>query len=120
MEEFTNVDKQKHGIAANLSVERMLENCKSNTYLRNIIKDFKCGYPTYKDDKQFKCHFLINFNDGTNWIVYVTTSLRERIKQQQWDSLHIKKFNPYVTKSYLIYPDDTPEEEKNKFIIFKY
>ena len=120
MNEFSNVDKQKHGSEANLAVEKMLEICKTNTYLRNIIKDFKCGYPTYKDDKQFKCHFLITFHDGTNWIVYVTTSLRERIKQQLWDTLHIKKFNPYVTKSYLIYPDSIPDEEKAKFITFKY
>ena len=61
--------------------------------------------------------FLITLNNGNVWALYSTTSIRDRIKQQHWDSLLVKRYYYIeISKCYLIYPDSVSAKEKRNFI----
>ena len=74
MPQFSNSDKQEHGKNAKSALESILLECKNYAYIKEIIKDYRCGYAEY-DNAQFYCNFVIVFQDDTKWIVNITTSL---------------------------------------------
>ncbi len=120
MAQFSNSDKQEHGQNAKNSLESILLECKKYSYIKEIIKEYRCGFKEY-DESQFYCNFLIIFDDDTKWIIKVTTSFRtDRIKGNQWDSFNIKEIDPSISKSVLVYPDELPQNEKDKFIAHKF
>lgn len=117
--QFTNSDKQEHGKNAKKALEKILHECKKYTYIKEIIKDYRCGYEKF-DDKQFYCNFVIIFQDNTKWIINITTSFRsDRLKGNQWDSYNIKEIDNSISKSVLVYPDDLNQDDKNDFISYK-
>ncbi|MCQ2247939.1 MAG: MspI family type II restriction endonuclease [Treponema sp.] len=118
MDELDNTDKSLHGINAKDSLEQVLKECECKKYIKEIEKKYRCGYADY-DDRQFYCNFLIRFYDDVKWILNITTSLRDRVKEQQWDSFHIKLVDKRIDKSILVYPDSINLEEKDKFISYK-
>ncbi len=119
MAQFTNSDKQEHGQNAKNTMEEILKKCEDFSYIKKTIKDYRCGYKGFSGS-QFYCNFLIVFQDDTKWIIKITTSFRsDRIKGNQWDSFNIKEIDPSISKSVLVYPDDLPESEKEKFIVHK-
>lgn len=91
----------------------MLELSKNLGYLSSVIANYSRGKKGYKDQAQFKAHYLITFPDNTEWIVFSTTSIRERIKQQYWESLNLKEINPAIKRAYVVYPDSISPEERN-------
>lgn len=117
--QFTNSDKQEHGKNAKDALEEILNECKKYTYIKEIIKDYRCGYEKY-DNKQFYCNFVIIFQDNSKWIINITTSFRsDRLKGNQWDSYNIKEIDNSINKSILVYPDDLSQNDKDDFITYK-
>ncbi|MCH5283884.1 MAG: MspI family type II restriction endonuclease [Treponema sp.] len=116
MSQFSNSDKQEHGKNAKKVLAEILLECKKYSYIKEIIKEYRCGYAEY-DNAQFYCNFAIIFQDSTKWIVNITTSFRsDRVKGNQWDSYNIKKIDPAISKSVLVYPDDLSQNDKDAFI----
>ena len=60
MPKFSNSDKQEHGKNAKSALESILLECKNYAYIKEIIKDYRCGYAEY-DNSQFYCNFVIVF-----------------------------------------------------------
>ena len=119
MAQFSNSDKQEHGQNAKTALEAILLECKKYSYIKEIIKEYRCGYAEY-DNTQFYCNFVIIFQDDTKWIVNITTSFRsDRLKGNQWDSYNIKEIDPTISKSVLVYPDDLSQDDKDDFIAYK-
>ncbi|MBQ6781579.1 MAG: MspI family type II restriction endonuclease [Treponema sp.] len=120
MSQFSNSDKQEHGQNARIALESILVECKKYSYIKEIIKEYRCGYADY-DNKQFYCNFVIIFQNNVKWIVNITTSFRsDRLKGNQWDSYNIKEIDSTISKSFLVYPDDLSQDEKDDFIAYKY
>lgn len=117
--QFSNADKSKHGTNAKKALIEILDLCKKQNYIKSYDTNFRCGYPKY-DNSQFFCNFLITFNDETKWIINTTTSLRDRVKENQWDSFNIKEIVPEIQSSVLVYPDEIKEEEREKFVFYNY
>ena len=118
MKELDNADRAQHGYNAKDSLEQIIKDCLSKGYIKNYEKGYRCGYVDY-DNTQFFCNFLITFNDDVKWIINITTSLRDRVKMQQWDCYHIKKIDKSINKSILTYPDDIKLEEVEAFQVYK-
>ena len=119
MQQFSNRDKQAHGKNAKNSLEDILKQCESYSYIKEIIKGFRCGFEGF-DDEQFYCNFIIVFLDDTKWIINITNTFRsDRVKGNQWDSYNIKKIIPEISKSILVYPDGIEEKEREAFKTYK-
>lgn len=112
----SNSNRNKRGNSLKTVLTYMMELCKDLNYIKDYQKDYQLGMPDYTDQNQFKAPYLIEFNDNTEWIVYTTTSLRDRIKEQYWDAYNLKNLNGNITEAYLVYPDTLDSNEKNKFI----
>ena len=120
MPQFSNSDKQEHGKNAKSALESILLECKNYAYIKEILKDYRCGYAEY-DNAQFYCNFVIVFQDDTKWIVNITTSFRsDRLKGNQWDTYNIKEIDPSISKSVLVYPDDLSQDDKDDFLLYKF
>lgn len=110
---FSNADKQQHGQSAQTSLESILNHSKDAGYLLSVTKTFRVGMPGYGNDSQFYTPFLIEFQDGTHWALFTTTSMRtDRIKGQQWDATNLKSIVNTLDKVYLIFPDACSEESE--------
>lgn len=109
-------NKCKRGISLKRVLIYMLELCKQLGYIDTYEENYHLGMPGYSDQSQFKAPYHITFNDGSEWIVYTTTSLRERIKEVYWDAENLKIINNNITEAYLVYPDSLSENERHKFI----
>ena len=112
---MSNVDKQKRGISFKDVMNEMMEEALKVGYIKSYVKNYENGYPAH-DPNQFKAPLKITFHDNTEWLVFSTTSLRDRIKQQYWDAHHLKILNHYITRAFLVYPDSIEEKEKNLFV----
>lgn len=114
MKELDNGDRSKHGYNAKDSLEQIIKECLADGYITGYEKGYRCGYKSY-DNNQFFSNFLITFKDNKQWIINITTTLRDRVKMQQWDCYHIKSINKLIDKSILTYPDDLKYEELQRF-----
>lgn len=106
-----NADKNEHGANGINSLEQMIETLKDKEYIAVSQKKYRIGDPNYEEE-QFYFQFLIEFYDHEQWILHHTTSIRDRITEQQWNSEHIKRLNAYVKKAYVIVPDGLDSKEK--------
>ncbi len=93
------------------SMEQMLNSLVSMDYILCFEKGYRIGDPDY-EDKQFYFQYLIEFNNNEQWILHHTTSIRDRILEQQWQSEHIKRLNHRVSKAYVVVPDEMNDREK--------
>ena len=89
----------------------MIETLKAKDYIAMSQKRYRIGDPNYEEE-QFYFQFLIEFYDREQWILHHTTSIRDRITEQQWNSEHIKRLNAYVKKAYVVVPDGLDPKEK--------
>ena len=112
----SNLDKNLRGAASRESLVYVLDLAKKQGYIKSLIKDYKCGRPGYKDKCQFKAPYIIEFADGTKWVLFTTTSIRERVKTQYWEALNFKELENSIKKAYLVYPDSIPEKERKTAI----
>ncbi len=108
----SNLDKNLHGASSKESLSFVLKLAEQQGYITKITDGFSIGKPGYKDRNQFKAHFLIEFEDGVKWILFSTTSIRERIKTQYWDALNIKQLDNSIKAAYLVYSDSISENER--------
>lgn len=115
---FTNGDKRLHGQKAQNSLYEILEIKYEEGHLKEKpTKEYRIGKKGYSNKKQFYAPFLIEFLDGTKWVLFSTTSMRtDRIKGQQWDALNLKEIDNNITAVYLVYPDGVEPTEKENFI----
>ena len=110
----SNLDKNKHGLVSRDTLRNLLDLSKQLGYISSFTDKYRVGKEGYKNTSQFHPPFLITFSDGTQWIFFTTTTIRERVKASYWDTLNLKALNPKITRSYLVYPDSINPEEKKK------
>lgn len=110
----TNKEKKKHGDSAKNAVQEILDQCIKNKYITSYESTYRLGRVGYKD-KQFYAPYAIHFSDKSTWIIFSTTSLKDRIKEQQWDSYNLKEINSHISYSILTYPDSIDADELKKF-----
>ncbi len=113
----SNAGKKQIGKDAQAALRGWLEQAKKAGYIKQFYEKFRNGYPNY-DAKQFYAPFLVEFKDGNKWILYSTTSLRDRVKETQWDAENIKKIDSTITKAYLVYPNGRPKKDRDSFVNF--
>lgn len=106
-----NENKNEHGANGISSLEQMIESLKAKDYIVASQKRYRIADPNYEED-QFYFQFLIEFQDHEQWILHHTTSIRDRITEQQWHSEHIKRLNAYVKRAYVVVPDGLDSKEK--------
>lgn len=110
-----------NGLIQKNDVISLLKSLQESGEIVFCSKDFRCGYPGYKD-LQFYAPFYLEFKNGVGWIIYSTNSIRnDRMCIQQWNSEHIKKIRNNVEKSFVIVPDDivNNKRENNEVIRYK-
>ena len=112
-----NQAKTTRGHEAQNALERTLFGHLDEGRLSAVERNFRVGRPGYGNDAQFYAPFMIQFGDGVRWIVYNTTSLRDRVKEQLWDALNIKAVDTRVERAYLVHPSVaqgcTPKEAES-------
>ena len=111
----SNTDRSKRGNSLQRVLSYLLELCKDLGYIVDYEKNYKAGQPGYADQAQFKAPYKIKFSDESEWIVFTTTSLRDRIKEQYWDTHNLKQINSRITEAYLVYPDSIDVSERRPF-----
>ncbi len=112
----SNSDRSKRGNSLKRVLVYMMELCKELSYITDYQKDYKLGMPGCTDQNQFKAPYLIEFEDHSKWIVYTTTSLRDRIKEYYWDAFNLKNLNTQITAAYLVYPDSLEQSDRKAFL----
>lgn len=113
---LTNGEKNKHGLSAEASLQKIIEELKANNYINDFTINYRAGIDEYKNKKQFYCPFLIEFADKKEWALFSTTSMRtDRIKGQQWDAINLKQINSAIDKVYLVYPNGLAYNETCSF-----
>ena len=112
----SNSDRNKRGNSLQRVLAYLFELCKSLDYIQDFKDNYSIGKPGFSDSNQFKAPYVITFDDGTEWIVFTTTSLRDRIKGQYWDALNIKQLDNNVKYAYLVYPDSLNTDDKHAFV----
>lgn len=110
-----NANKNEHGANGISSLEQMIDSLKEKDYIVMSKKKYRVADPDYEEE-QFYFQFLIEFHDKEQWILHSTTSIRDRITEQQWHSEHIKRLNESVKKAYVIVPDSLDTKEKTNAI----
>lgn len=106
-----NKDKNEHGLNGKKGIKQMVSTLKDKNYIRDYTIDYRIADPQY-GDKQFYYQAMIEFSDDEEWLLHSTTTIRDRITEQQWHSENIKRLNSYVKKAYVVVPDSISEKEK--------
>ncbi|MBQ9841999.1 MAG: MspI family type II restriction endonuclease [Clostridia bacterium] len=107
----SNQEKKQRGDLVKKLLKDILVLTEQFGYITHIEENYSIGKVGYTDQKQFKAHYLIRFADNTEWILFTTTSIRDRVKQQYWDAFNLKEINPRITSAYLVYPDSIEDNE---------
>lgn len=111
----TNKDKSRHGASTKTALADLLQSCKGNCYVSDVVCEYRAGYPNYSND-QFYAPYLITLPNGAKWILYTTTSMRtDRIKGNQWDVYNLKRIIPEIEFAALVYPDGLDESIVREF-----
>lgn len=113
---MSNTNKNKRGNSLKRVLGYMMKLCEELGYISSFEEGYKNGRPGYTDQNQFKAPYRITFSDNKEWLVFSTTSLRDRIKEQYWDTFNLKELNPNISEAYLVYPDGLDMSDKQAFI----
>lgn len=117
MSQFDYVSNAANGYEAQDVLQNKLLALRLADYLSVVVKTFRVGDPNASNVGQFYAPFMVQFHNGSRWIIFSTTSCRtDRIKGQQWDADNLKRLDPTIDKAILTYPDDVPSCEKKSFI----
>lgn len=101
-----NQIKSINGYNSKKSLLQQLQELQEEGVITYCTADFRNGYPEYDSD-QFFAPFYIEFKNGEGWLIFASTSIRnDRMNNQQWNSLHLRKLCTNIKKAYLIMPDD--------------
>lgn len=110
----TNAGKQQIGLDAKKALESFFLEAKEAKFIKDFTVNYRNGYKGLKED-QFYAPFLIEFINGDKWILYSTTSFRDRVKESLWDAFNLKTIDPTIKGAYLIYQRPTSEKELQRF-----
>ena len=106
--------KSINGQISKNSLSLQLQILQANGTIAFCSMEYRNGYAEY-DTKQFYAPFYIEFQNGEGWLLFSTSSIRnDRMNNQQWNSLHLKKIAPRIKRAYLVIPDDVSENKKEK------
>ena len=117
-----NTAKSITGKKALEALEMLLENLKTNNYIKDYIPKYKDKGGT-AEGKSYSLYaaFIVTLANDELWALYDTTSCKtDRLKQQHWDSFLLKHFYPQregklISRCYLIYPDGVKTKEIDEF-----
>lgn len=113
----SNAGKNQIGKDAQVSLGGWLKQAKKAGYIKEYYERHRDGYAGHSKT-QFYAPFLIEFKNGDRWILYSTTSLRDRVKEDFWDAENLKAIDPTIVKAFLIYPDGRPQKVRDAFASF--
>lgn len=118
-----NKSKNEHGTNGFEALEEYIKTCKE----RNLIEDYKCKQNMNIQDYKVYTPFIIKFSPTDKfspteyWALFSTTSIRDRIKSNFWDSFLFKELykeneTSVIKKCYLVCPDSisTKKGEEQK------
>ncbi len=112
--------KSINGQISKNSLSMQLQTLQSNGVIAFCSMEYRNGYAEY-DTKQFYAPFYIEFHNGEGWLLFSSSSIRnDRMNNQQWNSLHLKKIAPKIKRSYLVIPDEISQNTKEKTIAENY
>ncbi|MBP3677272.1 MAG: MspI family type II restriction endonuclease [Agathobacter sp.] len=106
-----NKDKNEHGQNARKALKEMLVSMRTHDFLANVEENYAIYDRDFPKKDQFKAPYMIEFKDEEQWILFSTTSIRDRMKQQEWDASNIKRLNEKVKKAYVVVPDGIQKSE---------
>ena len=106
-----NKDKNLHGQNARKALKDMLQAMREHNFVSDVEENYSIYDKDFPKKDQFKAPYRIEFQDEEQWILFSTTSIRDRMKQQEWDTLNIKRLNDKVKKAYVVVPDGIQEDE---------
>ena len=102
----TNQIKSINGYNSKKNLLQQLQELQEEGIITYCTADFRNGYQEFDSD-QFFAPFYIEFKNGEGWLIFASTSIRnDRMNNQQWNSLHLRKICTNIKKAYLIMPDD--------------
>ena len=112
--------KSINGLISKNSLSMQLQTLQTNGVIAFCSMEYRNGYAEY-DTKQFYAPFYIEFLNGEGWLLFSSSSIRnDRMNNQQWNSLHLKKIAQNISRAYLVIPDDISQNPKEKTIAENY
>ena len=112
--------KSINGQISKNSLSTQLQTLQSNGTIAFCSMEYRNGYAEY-DTKQFYAPFYIEFHNGEGWLLFSTSSIRnDRMNNQQWNSLHLKKIVKNIKRAYLVVPDEISQNPKEKITAENY
>ena len=96
-------------------MQGILEQAKKARFINDFIGPFRSGYSGHEEN-QFYAPFLVSFMNGEKWVLFSTTTLRDRVKENQWDAENIKAIDARITKAILVYPKPKNPKELGLFV----
>lgn len=112
--------KSINGLISKNSLSTQLQTLQANGTIAFCSMEYRNGYAEY-DPKQFYAPFYIEFQNGEGWLLYSSSSIRnDRMNNQQWNSLHLKRIATNIKRAYLVIPDDISLNDKEKTIAENY
>ena len=106
--------KSLNGQISRNSLSLQLQKLLADGIIAFCSMEYRKGYAGY-DPQQFYAPFYIEFQNGEGWLLFSSSSIRnDRMNNQQWNSLHLKKIAKNITRSYLVIPDDIYNNQKEK------
>ena len=112
--------KSINGQISKNSLSTQLQTLQTNGTIAFCSMEYRNGYAEY-DPKQFYAPFYIEFHNGEGWLLFSSSSIRnDRMNNQQWNSLHLKKIAPNIKRAYLVIPDEISQNDKEKTIAENY
>lgn len=106
-----NKSKSLHGRNRAKSLTERFEALKSSDEIVDYRKNARYGRKGLLED-QFYAPFEVEFEGGAKWIVFSTTTWRDRMKCYEWDALNIREIDAGVERC-LVSLSNTDEETKN-------
>ena len=112
--------KSINGQISKNSLSTQLQTLHAKGTISFCSMEYRNGYAEY-DPKQFFAPFYIEFQNGEGWLLFSSNSIRnDRMNNQQWNSLHLKKIAKNIKRAYLVIPDEISQNVKEKTIAENY
>ena len=112
-ERSENANKNERGKIRMDSLDQRFSELKKDGKIKAFSKGKRFTLEEYQP-QQFYAPFEIEFEDGTKWEIFSSTSYKsDREKGNQWDAFNIKNIDSNVEHCYLVIFSDTEEERES-------
>lgn len=106
--------KSINGQISKNSLSLQLQALQASGVIAFCFGEYRNGYENY-DRQQFYAPFYIEFQNGEGWLLFSSNSIRnDRMNNQQWNSLHLKKIASNISRAYLVIPDEISNNAAEK------